>query len=111
MPRSDEGAHRLFSALGVEPLDAAAFTGEYFRRAVRGRMSTIKERLMDGNIVVGVGNIYACEALHRAGISPRLKAGALSAPRAERLVDAVRETLSDAIANGGTTLRDTLLEF
>ena len=108
LPAAGEASHRLFSHLGAEPLDEVAFDAAGLRAACRGRTCTIKERLMDASVVVGVGNIYACEALHRAGISPRLPAGGLSGPRAARLVQAVRTTLLDAIANGGTTLRDFL---
>lgn len=101
-----EPQHKLLVHLGAEPLDAAAFTGEYLHARCRGRGVTIKERLMDATCVVGVGNIYASEALFRAGVHPLMRAGALSRPRAARLVQAVRATLRDAIERGGTTLRD-----
>lgn len=105
---ADEGSHKLLAHLGAEPLDAAVFTGDYLHARCRHRRVTIKERLMDATCVVGVGNIYASEALFRAGVHPRMPAGALSRPRAARLVAAVRDTLQDAIERGGTTLRDFL---
>ena len=91
--------------LGLEPFDPA-FTGEYLHRALRGRRVAIKQALLAGDIVVGAGNIYACEALFRAGIDPRTPAAKLSGPRCERLATAVREVLGEALRAGGTTLRD-----
>src|SRR5512140_5439 len=97
--------HRLLAALGPEPFDPA-FDAEHLYRATRRRKAAIKLALMDNRIVVGVGNIYANEALFRAGIRPTVAAGRLSRPRAARLVQEVRSTLHDAIAKGGSTLRD-----
>lgn len=97
--------HRLLAALGVEPF-AAEFDSDYLYAATRGRRAAIKLALMDSHVVVGVGNIYANEALFRAGIRPKRPAGRVSRAQISRLVDAVRETLSDAIAKGGSTLRD-----
>jgi formamidopyrimidine-DNA glycosylase len=92
-------------AMGVEPL-SDAFDGGLLHRLTRGSRSPIKPWLMDQRRVVGVGNIYASEALHRAGINPRRAAGSLSRQRADRLVRAVREVLSEAIEFRGTTLLD-----
>src|SRR5438034_7398656 len=97
--------HPLLAALGVEPF-APEFDGDYLYRATRGRRAAIKLALMDSHVVVGVGNIYANEALFRAGIRPTRAAKRISRRRLGRLVDAVRHTLTDAIAKGGSTLRD-----
>jgi formamidopyrimidine-DNA glycosylase len=106
-PRSagDIAAHPLLAGLGVEPFEPA-FTGALIHQRTRGRTMSIKQALLAGEIVVGVGNIYASESLFRAGIRPTTAAGRVSAARCERLADAVRATLSDAIARGGSTLRD-----
>lgn len=98
-------ARALLARLGVEPLEAA-FTGALLHERLRGRRVSIKQALLAGDVVVGVGNIYASEALHAAGIDPRLPAGRLSRPRCERLARAVREVLQRALAAGGSTLRD-----
>jgi formamidopyrimidine-DNA glycosylase len=98
-------AHPLLSSLGPEPL-SPAFDGDYLWRATRGRSAAIKLALMDNHLVVGVGNIYANEALFRAGIRPTTPARRISLRRLGRLVEAVRATLADAIAKGGSTLRD-----
>jgi formamidopyrimidine-DNA glycosylase len=97
--------HPLLAILGPEPFDAA-FDAGYLHRATRRRTTAIKLALMDNALVVGVGNIYANEALFRAGIRPTTSARALSKPRLARLVEAVRATLAEAIAQGGSTLRD-----
>ena len=99
------GKHRLLSGLGPEPL-APEFNANYLHRATRSRRAAVKLALMDSRLVVGVGNIYASEALFRAGIRPTLAANRISLTRFSRLVEAVRETLTDAIAKGGSTLRD-----
>lgn len=93
------------AALGIEPLDPA-FDGAWLFAATRQRRTPIKVFLMDGRRIVGVGNIYASESLFRAGIDPRRAAGALSAARCARLAEQVRATLEEAIAAGGSTLRD-----
>ena len=98
-------AAKLLAGLGLEPFDPA-FTGAHLHAALRGRRVAIKQALLAGDIVVGAGNIYACEALHAAGIDPRTRSDQLSRPRCERLAQAVRETLARALALGGTTLRD-----
>lgn len=97
--------HPRFVALGVEPLDAE-FTADYLARRARGVAKPIKNFLMDAAVVVGVGNIYANEALHTAGIHPARAAGRLSRARWERVHAAVRDTLERALRAGGTTLSD-----
>lgn len=106
-PRSagDVLGHALLANLGVEPF-SDAFDGNLLYAGTRGRTVAIKQALLAGSIVVGVGNIYASESLFRAGINPRLAAGKLSRPRCEKLAVAVRETLAAAIEKGGSTLRD-----
>lgn len=98
-------AHALLAGLGIEPLDPA-FDARYLREHLRGRRSAIKTALLAGDVVVGVGNIYASEALFRAGIHPARAAGRISPARCATLVDAVRATLAEAIERGGSTLRD-----
>jgi formamidopyrimidine-DNA glycosylase len=97
--------HPLLKALGPEPL-GPDFTSDYLARACHGRRITIKQQLMNGHVVVGVGNIYANEALFRAGIHPVRAAGRIARQRFEPLVTAVRAVLLDAIEEGGTTLRN-----
>ena len=97
--------HPLLAGLGPEPLDAG-FTADYLFQMSRGRDVAIKQHLMNGRVVVGVGNIYANEALYRAGIHPARAAGRIARSRFEPLVAAVRAVLEEAIVKGGTTLRD-----
>jgi formamidopyrimidine-DNA glycosylase len=97
--------HRLLASLGPEPF-SADFTADYLAAACRGRAVAIKQHLMNGRIVVGVGNIYASEALFRARIHPARAAGRIARARFEPLVAAIREVLSEAIEEGGTTLRN-----
>ena len=99
--------HDLLRDLGPEPL-SDDFGGDYLFERARGRDAAIKTFLMDQRIVVGVGNIYAAEALFRAGISPNRAAGRVSRDRYARLARAVRDVLAYAITRGGTTLRDFL---
>ena len=99
------GVHPLLAQLGPEPF-TPEFNAESLHRTLRTRSAAIKLALMDNHVVVGVGNIYANEALFRAGIRPTTPAHRLSLPRLARLIDAVRRTLEDAIAKGGSTLRD-----
>ncbi|AGK47098.1 MULTISPECIES: bifunctional DNA-formamidopyrimidine glycosylase/DNA-(apurinic or apyrimidinic site) lyase [Burkholderia] len=101
----DVHAHPLLASLGVEPF-SAAFSGALLFKRTRGRTVSVKQALLAGDIVVGVGNIYASESLFRAGIRPTTAAGRVSLPRYERLADAVRATLAAAIERGGSTLRD-----
>ncbi|UCB54218.1 MAG: bifunctional DNA-formamidopyrimidine glycosylase/DNA-(apurinic or apyrimidinic site) lyase [Thiotrichales bacterium] len=101
--------HKLLASLGPEPLQDD-FTGEYLHRHTRKRTAAIKSVIMNSRIVVGVGNIYACESLFLAGINPKRKAGSLSLARCERLVAAIKQVLADSITQGGTTLRDFIRE-
>ena len=98
-------AARLLARLGLEPFDPA-LTPLRLHAALQARRVPIKAALLAGDIVVGAGNIYASEALHRAGIDPRLRSDKLSKPRAGQLLAALRLTLARAIALGGSTLRD-----
>jgi formamidopyrimidine-DNA glycosylase len=106
--------HELLRGLGPEPLssgdaaDATAFSGDYLFELSRGRKAPVKSFLMDQRVVVGVGNIYAAEALFAAGISPLRAAGRVSRARYGDLAAAVQRILEHAIARGGTTLRDFL---
>ncbi|MGB5063412.1 MAG: bifunctional DNA-formamidopyrimidine glycosylase/DNA-(apurinic or apyrimidinic site) lyase [Candidatus Competibacter sp.] len=97
--------HPLLQTLGPEPFDAT-FSGAYLHQRARGRTSSIKTFVMDHHIVVGVGNIYANESLHAAGIDPRRPAGQVTLAECQRLAVAVRAILDEAIRQGGTTLRD-----
>lgn len=97
--------HPLLVGLGPEPL-GDTFDGEHLYTLSRGRRAPVKTFLMDQAVVVGVGNIYAAEALHAAGISPLRAAGRVSRERYMHLADAVRRILAHAITRGGTTLRD-----
>jgi formamidopyrimidine-DNA glycosylase len=97
--------HPLLAGLGPEPL-SVAFDGEHLWTRSRGRRAAVKVFLMDQAIVVGVGNIYAAEALFAAGLHPKRAAGSVSRQRYIRLADHVKRILAHAIARGGTTLRD-----
>ena len=102
-------AHPLLADLGPEPL-GPGFTAAALHAQTQGRTAPIKQVIMDSHVVVGVGNIYACEALFMAGISPLRAAGKVSKPRLAALVEAVKEVLTASISMGGTTLRDFLRE-
>jgi len=103
MDTSQEGLHPLLADLGPEPL-GNAFDGAYLAQRLAGRKTPIKSALLDQHIVAGLGNIYVCEVLHRAGIAPtRLAAQVADAPR---LVPIIRDVLAEAIASGGSSLRD-----
>ncbi len=101
----DPFAHPLLRDLGPEPL-VDGFDGDTLWTAARGRNVPVKTLLMDNTVVVGVGNIYASEALYRAGIRPATAARRVSRARMATLASAVREVLAEAIAQGGSTLRD-----
>ncbi len=105
LPTAGLERDRRFAELGVEPL-APEFTGALLRQLAGGRRAPVKPFLMDGRRVVGVGNIYACEALFRAGVHPRRSVARIGAARWDRLARAVRSTLEQAIGAGGTTLND-----
>jgi formamidopyrimidine-DNA glycosylase len=98
-------AAKLLAGLGLEPFDDA-FNGDHLHRALRSRNVAIKLALLGGEIVVGAGNIYACEALFVAGIDPRTAARRVSRARCAKLADAVRHTLARALNFGGSTLRN-----
>ena len=101
----DAHTHPLLARLGPEPLESD-FDARYLYQATRGRSVSIKQCIMDNHVVVGVGNIYANEALFRAGTKPQLAAGKLSLPRCAKLVEEIRATLAEAINLGGSSLRD-----
>lgn len=94
-----------FAALGPEPL-GAGLTAKYLDAKLSGKTTSIKAALLDQRVVAGLGNIYVCEALFTAGISPKRAAGQISRARLEKLVDAIRAVLNEAINAGGSTLRD-----
>ncbi|ANN69362.1 bifunctional DNA-formamidopyrimidine glycosylase/DNA-(apurinic or apyrimidinic site) lyase [Bordetella bronchialis] len=97
--------HPLLARLGIEPFDER-FGGQWLYDHFRGRAAPVKQLLLAGEAVVGVGNIYASESLFRAGIHPRTPGRRLSPARCDRLALAIRRTLEDALASGGSTLRD-----
>ncbi|WP_306252483.1 bifunctional DNA-formamidopyrimidine glycosylase/DNA-(apurinic or apyrimidinic site) lyase [Parvularcula sp. IMCC14364] len=94
-----------FAGMGPEPL-GNQFSEAALSEALAGKKTPVKQALLDQRVVAGLGNIYVCEALYRAGISPRRKAASVSGKRAARLAPAIRSVLSEAIAAGGSTLRD-----
>jgi len=96
---------RHFEGMGPEPM-GNGFCAEAFNTALKGRTTSIKAALLDQRVVAGVGNIYACEALFRAGVSPRRRAASVAGRRGERLQASIVAVLGDAIAAGGSTLRD-----
>ena len=104
-PTAALDAHPRLAGLGLEPLDPG-FDGPALAAALAGRHTALKLALMDQRVVVGVGNIYACESLFRARLSPRRVAGHLRPREAARLAEAVRAVLIDAIEAGGSSLRD-----
>jgi formamidopyrimidine-DNA glycosylase len=104
-PTAGIAAYPPFAALGPEPLGPALTPG-HLQAAFKGRIASVKTLLLDQRIVAGLGNIYVCEALYAARISPRRPAGQISLARLDRLVDAIRAVLLAAIDAGGSTLRD-----
>jgi formamidopyrimidine-DNA glycosylase len=100
-----EDSHKLLAGLGPEPLDDG-FTAAVLSEALTGRSTPIKAALLDQRTVAGLGNIYVCEALFRAHLSPRRLAHSVAGARAARLVPAIKATLAEAIAAGGSSLRD-----
>jgi formamidopyrimidine-DNA glycosylase len=105
LARGTEAAHPLLAGMGPEPLEPG-FDGAYLDRALAGKLTPIKAALLDQRIVAGLGNIYVCEALFRAGLSPRRLAATVTGARAVRLAAAIREILGEAIEAGGSSLRD-----
>lgn len=107
---TEAAAHKLLRGIGVEPL-GNEFSEAYLAGRFRGKVAPLKSALLDQHIIAGLGNIYVCEALFRAGLSPRRKAGTLirkkgNDPRLSELVHHIREVLGEAIAAGGSTLQD-----
>ena len=98
-------SHKLFKTIGVEPL-SAKFNPAYLAKALSGKKTPVKSALLDQRLIAGLGNIYVCEALFRAGISPKRLAGSIKKERIAPLVRAVKQVLQSAIAAGGSTLRD-----
>ena len=99
------GEHKLLARLGPEPL-SEAFSAKMLADALAGKRTPIKSALLDQRVVAGLGNIYVCEALHRARISPNRLAAIVTREQIQRLVTAVKQILQDAISAGGSTLRD-----
>ncbi|HET7083580.1 MAG TPA: bifunctional DNA-formamidopyrimidine glycosylase/DNA-(apurinic or apyrimidinic site) lyase [Rhizomicrobium sp.] len=96
---------KLFKDIGIEPL-SGGFTTAYLAKALEGKKTPIKSALLDQRLIAGLGNIYVCEALFRSHISPKRLAGAIKKERISPLVTAIKKVLKDAIAAGGSTLRD-----
>lgn len=105
VPTVQEEQHRLLAELGPEPLDPG-FTAARLSAALEGKHTPIKAALLDQKVVAGLGNIYVCEALFRARLSPQRSAHTIPGTRAERLAPAIKQTLKEAIAAGGSSLRD-----
>jgi formamidopyrimidine-DNA glycosylase len=105
VPTRQEDAHKLLAGLGPEPLDPG-FTPARLTAALIGKRTPIKAALLDQKVVAGLGNIYVCEALFRSRLSPLRLAYTIPGTRAARLVPAIKETLQEAIAAGGSSLRD-----
>jgi formamidopyrimidine-DNA glycosylase len=103
VPTNELAEWPAFKALGPEPLEISA---SELKRRLAGRNAAIKLLLLDQRIIAGLGNIYVCEALYRAGIHPKRAGGALSLDRLKRLVPAIHDVLAEAIATGGSTLKD-----
>ena len=109
--RAELDDHALFRGIGIEPLSESFHAGA-LARVMSGKAAPLKAALLDQRLIAGLGNIYVCEALHRAGLSPRRAAGSLARKdgtptrRATRLAAAIRDVLEEAIAAGGSTLRD-----
>lgn len=105
VPTDTAEDHWLLSKLGPEPL-GNSFNAAYLENALNGRRTPIKSALLDQRVVAGLGNIYVCEALHRAGINPKRHAGRIASPRLGALVPVIRDVLAEAIEAGGSSLRD-----
>ena len=103
--RAEAARHPLLAGLGPEPLEPG-FDGRTLAAALAGRMTPVKSALLDQRIVAGLGNIYVCEALYRARLSPRRLSGTVGRGRADRLAAAIRAVLEEAIEAGGSSLRD-----
>ena len=103
--RGEAARHPLLARLGPEPLEAS-FDGAYLTSKLAGKQTPIKAALLDQRIVAGLGNIYVCEALYRAGLSPKRLAASIGRRRADRLAAAIKSVLTEAIAAGGSSVRD-----
>ena len=101
----DMATHKLLKDMGPEPL-GNAFSATHIQTVFANRKSPVKNALLDQRLIAGIGNIYACEALFKSGISPRRRAGSITAGRADKLAHAIVTVLRAAIAEGGTSLRD-----
>jgi len=104
-PLAELDTYPAFAELGPEPI-SNQFSGAFLKEVFAGKKTPVKSALLDQHVVAGIGNIYACEALFRAGIDPRKHAGALRGPRLEKLAHAVREVIEEAIEAGGSTISD-----
>jgi formamidopyrimidine-DNA glycosylase len=105
MKKAELPRHKLFAAVGPEPL-APAFDGGALEAKLKGRKTSLKAALSDQRLVAGLGNIYVCEALFYAGLSPKRRAGTVRGEKAAALAASIKRVLLDAIANGGSSLRD-----
>jgi formamidopyrimidine-DNA glycosylase len=105
VPRAELAEHPLIKSLGIEPL-GNELSGAYLQTVFTKRAAPLKAALLDQKLIAGLGNIYVCEALFRAGLSPRRAARTLGPVRAERLASAIRAVLEDAVEAGGSSLRD-----
>ena len=105
LPASEIAAYKPFVGMGPEPL-LDAFDSRSLQTSLTGRVAPIKAMLLNQNIVAGLGNIYVCEALHMSGISPTAVSAKITKPRLDKLVLAIKDVLTSAIAAGGSTLRD-----
>lgn len=101
----DEHIHPAFATMGPEPFDPD-FNGQTLTRTLQNKKTSIKAALLDQSVVAGIGNIYACEALYMAGISPTRIASTIKGKKADKLITSLRTVLEEAIAAGGSTLRD-----
>ncbi|GJL96902.1 MAG: formamidopyrimidine-DNA glycosylase [Hyphobacterium sp.] len=102
---AEEDGVPYLAGLGPEP-NSNAFSGPFLQERMKGKKAPLKAALLDQRVVAGLGNIYVCEALHRAGLSPRRQSGSLGPKRSEKLANAVRQVIDDAIAAGGSSLKD-----
>jgi formamidopyrimidine-DNA glycosylase len=105
MRRGEESTHPLLAGMGPEPLEPG-FDGRFLAGKLAGKITPIKAALLDQRVVAGLGNIYVCEALYRAGLSPRRLAATVTGARADKLAAAIRDVLTEAIEAGGSSLRD-----
>ncbi|HWZ67690.1 MAG TPA: bifunctional DNA-formamidopyrimidine glycosylase/DNA-(apurinic or apyrimidinic site) lyase, partial [Stellaceae bacterium] len=103
--RGEAARHPLLARLGPEPLEAS-FDGAYLASKLAGKLTPIKAALLDQRTVAGLGNIYVCEALYRAGLSPKRLAASIGRRQADRLAAAIKSVLTEAIAAGGSSVRD-----